>query len=220
MGYTLPVNLVVSNSHSMIIGSSSLSNSTSSSTSTGSSSSSPSSSSLTSSASSSASHSSADYHQHMDTHHLAPQYIVDSIHNTNGTVSLRLPLGYTIVEIAVAILAFFGNLLAIIVFIQDRRLRKVTNFYIVSLSLADLLVGLVGVPSAISTRIGLPRDAFTGCLTMLSLLVVLCTISILNLVAVSLDRLWAILYPLNYHSRMSSESINHNSNDHWLNIDL
>src|SRR5699024_6786943 len=36
--------------------------------------------------------------------------------------------------------------------------------------------------------------------------VVLCTISILNLVAVSLDRYWAILHPLDYHKRISGKT--------------
>lgn len=116
-----------------------------------------------------------------------------------------LPVLYTLLECAVAITAMLGNLLVIVVFIQDKRLRKRTNFYILSLAVSDFLVGLLGIPSAILTRIGIPRDAFNGCLTMLSLLVVLCTISILNLVAVSFDRFWAILFPLNYHQKMSSK---------------
>jgi len=118
---------------------------------------------------------------------------------------LRLPVLYTVFEATVAIVAAIGNLLVLVVFVQDKRLRKVTNFYIVSLAMADLLVSLVGIPSAILTRMGLPRDSFHTCLTMLSLLIVFCTISILNLVAVSVDRFWAILFPLNYHSKMSSE---------------
>jgi hypothetical protein len=112
-------------------------------------------------------------------------------------------LVYTLLESIVAITAFFGNLLVVVVFIQDKRLRKVTNFYIISLSIADLFVGLIGIPSAILTRWGIPHDSFEICLTMLTLLVVLCTISILNLVAVSLDRYWAILHPLDYHRRIS-----------------
>ena len=119
----------------------------------------------------------------------------------------NLPLIYTIFEGIVAVGAFFGNLLVILVFILDKRLRKVTNFYIISLATADFFVGLVGVPSAILTRIGIPQNSFFTCLTMLSLLVVLCTISILNLVAVSLDRYWAILHPLDYHRRISSENL-------------
>ncbi|XP_017491118.1 PREDICTED: 5-hydroxytryptamine receptor 1A-alpha-like [Rhagoletis zephyria] len=132
-------------------------------------------------------------------------------HSENGTEttvpppSPSLPIVYTALEAAVAVCAVFGNLLVIVVFLQDRRLRKVTNFYIISLSVADFLVGAIGIPSAILTRIGIPRNSIRLCLTMLSLLVVLCTISILNLVAVSLDRYWAILHPLDYHKRISGK---------------
>ncbi|KAH7638193.1 7 transmembrane receptor -like protein [Dermatophagoides farinae] len=89
---------------------------------------------------------------------------------------------------------------------MDRRLRKVTNFYIISLSFADLLVGSIGIPSAIMTKIGSPRGSMRLCIIMLSLLIILCTISIMNLVAVSLDRYWAILHPLDYHKRISEKT--------------
>lgn len=113
---------------------------------------------------------------------------------------------YAMCEGLVAICATVGNFLVIFVFIQDKRLRKVTNFYIISLAIADLFVGLIGIPSAILVRMGIPRDSFKLCITMLTLLVVLCTISILNLVAVSLDRYWAILHPLDYHKRISGRN--------------
>ena len=117
----------------------------------------------------------------------------------------ELPIIYVGMEACVAFIAIIGNLLVIIVFIQDRRLRKVTNFYIISLSFADLLVGSIGIPSAIMTKIGLPRGSMRLCVIMLSLLIILCTISILNLVAVSMDRYWAILHPLDYHKRISGK---------------
>ncbi len=71
-------------------------------------------------------------------------------HSENGTEttvpppSPSLPIVYTALEAAVAVCAVFGNLLVIVVFLQDRRLRKVTNFYIISLSVADFLVGAIG----------------------------------------------------------------------------
>ena len=124
-----------------------------------------------------------------------------------------LPLTYTVLEVLVAFVAFFGNLLVILVFLLDRRLRKVTNFYIISLSLADLLVGAIGIPTAILTRLGIPHHSTNLCISMLCFLIILCTTSILNLVAVSLDRYWAILHPLDYHKRISGKNSASNSSN-------
>ncbi|KAL1452274.1 hypothetical protein WDU94_006562 [Cyamophila willieti] len=109
--------------------------------------------------------------------------------------TLNLP--YTICEILVALGAVIGNSLVIIAFGREKRLRRRTNYYIVSLAVADLLVGLVGIPCAIMASVGFPRHLY-ACLFTISLLVVLCTISIFCLVAVSIDRYWAILFPMGY----------------------
>ncbi|XP_068630148.1 adenosine receptor A3 [Battus philenor] len=104
---------------------------------------------------------------------------------------------YTSLEILVALVAVVGNAMVIHVFRRDRRLRRRTNYYIVSLAVADFLVGLLGIPFAILASVGLPRNLH-ACLFTVSLLVMLCTISIFCLVAVSVDRYWAILYPMCY----------------------
>lgn len=109
--------------------------------------------------------------------------------------SLNMP--YTIFEILVALLAIIGNAMVIYVFRIERRLRRRTNYYIVSLAIADLFVGLFGIPFAILAAVGLPSNLH-ACLFTISLLVVLCTISIFCLVAVSIDRYWAILHPMAY----------------------
>ncbi|XP_017142730.1 D(1C) dopamine receptor isoform X1 [Drosophila miranda] len=113
----------------------------------------------------------------------------------NPTTELNIP--YTVFEILVAIVSIIGNVLVIIVFRRERKLRRRTNYYIVSLAMADFLVGSLGVPFAILASIGLPHNLH-ACLFTVSLLVVLCTISIFCLVAVSVDRYWAILYPMAY----------------------
>lgn len=117
--------------------------------------------------------------------------------NATSSVSSELNLPYTVCEILVAICAVLGNGLVIVVFGKERRLRRRTNYYIVSLAAADLLVGLFAIPFAILASIGLPTNLH-ACLFTVSLLVVLCTISIFCLVAVSVDRYWAILYPMGY----------------------
>ncbi|XP_067140397.1 adenosine receptor A2a-like [Centruroides vittatus] len=128
----------------------------------------------------------------------------------NNTTEIWIPntnvVTYITFEVIVAIIATIGNLLILVAFCVEKKLRKLTNYYILSLTIADLLVGLVGIPSAILVKIGLPMNAFTSCLMMLSLLMVLCTVSIFNLVAVSLDRYWAILHPFKYYTKMSNRA--------------
>ncbi|XP_012262984.2 adenosine receptor A2b-like [Athalia rosae] len=109
--------------------------------------------------------------------------------------ALNVP--YATCEVLVAVSAVFGNGLVITVFARERRLRRRTNYYIISLATADLLVGLFAIPFAILASIGLPKN-FHACLFTVSVLVVLCTISIFCLVAVSVDRYWAILHPMGY----------------------
>lgn len=117
------------------------------------------------------------------------------------------PVLYTSVEACVAFLATVGNLAVLVCFARERRLRRrLTNYYILSLAVADLLVGVLAIPFAVLTRAGIPHDSPMGCVAMLSFIVVLCTVSILHLVAVSVDRYWAILYPLAYQ-RLASETV-------------
>lgn len=123
----------------------------------------------------------------------------------NDEETMQLNVSYTVVEILVAIVACVGNALVIAVFRRERRLRKRTNYYIVSLAMADFLVGLLGIPFAIMASVGLPTNLY-ACLFTVSLLVVLCTISIFCLVAVSIDRYWAILYPLAYSRNVTTKT--------------
>lgn len=130
------------------------------------------------------------------------------LHHTNdgGTNINELNVPYTALEILVAFFAIVGNAMVIIVFHRERRLRRRTNYYIVSLALADFLVGLLGIPFAILASIGLPTNLYS-CLFTVSLLIVLCTISIFCLVAVSIDRYWAILYPLAYSRNIRTKTV-------------
>lgn len=116
-----------------------------------------------------------------------------------------LNVPYALVEILVAVFAVLGNAAVIIVFQQEKRLHRRTNYYIVSLAFADFLVGLFGVPFAIMASVGLPRNLH-ACLGTITLLVVLCTISIFCLVGVSIDRYWAILYPIKYSKNVSTKT--------------
>lgn len=110
---------------------------------------------------------------------------------------------YASSEFFVAFLAIVGNLLVVYVFCTNRSLRRYRNYYVVALAVADFLVGLLGIPLAVLANVGLPRNLY-GCLFTLSILMVLCTISILCLVAVSIDRYWATTNPFAYYRNCNS----------------
>lgn len=128
-------------------------------------------------------------------------------HNASNSTILDMSpnIPYVVSEVLVAVCAVIGNALVILVFYRERRLRRRTNYYIVSLAIADLLVGLLGIPFAILASLGLPTNLH-ACLFTVSLLVVLCTISIFCLVAVSVDRYWAILHPMGYSRNVRTKT--------------
>lgn len=128
-----------------------------------------------------------------------------STNMTDTVVPVELDMPYAVLEILVATVAVVGNAMVILVFWRERRLRRRTNYYIVSLAVADLLVGLLGIPFAIMASIGLPTNLH-ACLFTVSLLIVLCTISIFCLVAVSVDRYWAILHPMGYSRNVRTKT--------------
>jgi hypothetical protein len=107
----------------------------------------------------------------------------------------ELNVAYTVVEFVIAVCAVIFNSIILYVFVRDRHLlKKKTNYYLASLAAADLLVGLLGIPFAIFANIGLPTNLW-ACLFNLSVLLSICTVSILSLVTVCVDRYCMIVFP-------------------------
>uniref|UniRef100_A0A3Q3ED27 D(1B) dopamine receptor n=1 Tax=Kryptolebias marmoratus TaxID=37003 RepID=A0A3Q3ED27_KRYMA len=97
-----------------------------------------------------------------------------------------------------------GNLTVCAAVYRYRHLRaKVTNIFIVSLALSDLLVAVLVMPwKAVAEVAGFwPFGSF--CKTWLSCDIMCSTASILNLCVISVDRYWAISSPFCYERSMS-----------------
>ena len=104
----------------------------------------------------------------------------------------------------VVIFAAIGNLLVVASVATNKRLRTITNYYVVSLAIADLLVAVLVMPLAIVSEItGKWRFGVAICDMWVSCDVLLCTASILNLCCISLDRYFAITKPLAYSTKRS-----------------
>ncbi|XP_069098343.1 5-hydroxytryptamine receptor 6-like [Pleurodeles waltl] len=103
----------------------------------------------------------------------------------------------------IIVLTTAGNSLLIVLILTQRSLRNTSNFFLVSLFAADLLVGLVVMPPAMLNQLygrWVLEQPF--CSIWHSFDVMCCSASILNLCAISLDRYLLILCPLQYKLRM------------------
>ncbi|XP_036403596.1 histamine H2 receptor-like [Megalops cyprinoides] len=116
-----------------------------------------------------------------------------------SSVLVAVPLAVIIM------LTVLGNVVVCLAVGASRKLRCVTNCFIVSLAVTDLLLGLLVLPlSAVLQLTGEWPLGATFCNIYISLDVMLCTASILNLFAISVDRYFAVTAPLRYPALVTS----------------
>ena len=123
----------------------------------------------------------------------AANYTTIDVRSFTPAVSM-VRLFVTLIILGTIILAaIVGNIFVITAIAVERNLRAVANYLIASLAVADLLVAALVMPLAavneVSARWFLGREL---CDAWVSLDVICCTSSILHLVAISLDRYWAV----------------------------
>ncbi|XP_041109708.1 5-hydroxytryptamine receptor 4 [Polyodon spathula] len=126
--------------------------------------------------------------------------------NADQILSAAEKIILTVFLVVVIIMTVLGNLLVMVAVCKDRQLRKKkTNYFIVSLAFADLLVALVVMPfAAIELVTSSWEYGETFCLVRTSLDVMLTTASILHLCSIALDRYYAICcQPLVYRNKMT-----------------
>ncbi|XP_030376296.1 octopamine receptor [Scaptodrosophila lebanonensis] len=101
-----------------------------------------------------------------------------------------------------------GNTLVILAVLTTRRLRTVTNCFVMNLAITDWLVGTCVMPPAVVLYItGSWRFGWILCDIWVSLDILLCTGSILSLCAISLDRYLAVTQPLTYSKKRRSKRL-------------
>uniref|UniRef100_T1IQI9 G-protein coupled receptors family 1 profile domain-containing protein n=1 Tax=Strigamia maritima TaxID=126957 RepID=T1IQI9_STRMM len=105
------------------------------------------------------------------------------------------------------VITIFGNVLVMLAVTRERYLHTVTNYFIVSLAMADCLVGALVMPFSAVHEVMHKVWVFgqDWCDLWHSLDVLASTASILNLCVISLDRYWAITDPIAYPSRMTTK---------------
>lgn len=122
------------------------------------------------------------------------------------------------INIVMGIVGTVGNLLVVLAVYFTPALRTISNKFICSLALADLLVTMCGQPLLAVLQLG---RTSAQCLVEVELVFRLvgnfsCAVSFLNLCFVSIDRCVAILKPLQYKNLMTTRKLRAMLSVVWL----
>ncbi|XP_046878115.1 trace amine-associated receptor 1-like [Hypomesus transpacificus] len=105
------------------------------------------------------------------------------------------------------VLTVAGNMLVIVSILHFKQLHTPTNFLILSLAAADLLLGVLVIPFAFAYNV--ENCWYLGhffCKIHISLAMTLVTASIINLSFISIDRYYAVCRPLHYRTTITVQT--------------
>ena len=117
------------------------------------------------------------------------------------------PSGYTWIQIillsilitSIMVVIVVGNMLVIIAIATEKSLKNITNWFIASLAVADLLLGLLIMPFSLANLLmGYWIFGDLWCELHSAVDVLLTTASINNICLISLDRYWSITHAVAY----------------------
>ncbi|XP_065531726.1 D(3) dopamine receptor [Lathamus discolor] len=102
----------------------------------------------------------------------------------------------------------FGNVLVCLAVLRERALQTTTNYLVVSLAVADLLVAILVMPWVVYLEVtgGVWTFSRICCDIFVTMDVMMCTASILNLCAISIDRYTAVVKPVQYQNSTGQSS--------------
>ncbi|XP_054628229.1 adenosine A2a receptor a isoform X1 [Dunckerocampus dactyliophorus] len=111
---------------------------------------------------------------------------------------------YIALELLIAVFSVLGNVLVCWAVFLNSNLQSHTNFFVVSLAVADIAVGVLAIPFAIVISVGFCSN-FYGCLFIACFVLILTQSSIFSLLAIAMDRYIAIKLPLRYNSLVTGQ---------------
>lgn len=139
----------------------------------------------------------------IDGHRIIMALVGNYSNSTTQTYAKEELVIATIIEICLAAVGTFGNCTVSVAVVKNRALHVASNFYMVSLALADLLVTAFLVPMRAAQHLALfngsiVEEAVVCMLGFIGRITILASVS--SIAALSMDRRMALKHPLKYHS--------------------
>ncbi|EDO36609.1 predicted protein [Nematostella vectensis] len=113
--------------------------------------------------------------------------------------------GHVAFEIIILLVTLYGNFMVVLAVVMFRRMRTITNYFVVSLAVSDLLVATLSLPFRIhqTTHNTAWCLSLEACVAWIVVDIMCAGASIWNLVIISIDRFIAIVLPFRYHALMT-----------------
>jgi muscarinic acetylcholine receptor M3 len=109
------------------------------------------------------------------------------------------------IAFSLAMITIIGNVLVLESFRVNKQLRTISNYFLFSLAIADLTIGLISIP--IYTAYFITEKWLLGpfvCDMWLSIDYTMSNASVANLLLISFDRYFSVTHPLTYRAKRTS----------------
>ncbi|XP_077999944.1 galanin receptor 2b-like [Glandiceps talaboti] len=141
-----------------------------------------------------------------------------SVNSTNSTIEDELPHSVSNVEVIldtfygiIGVIGVLGNFLVLLVVVRVKSFRSLTNSFIAHQSVVDLISSLLLLVLNLGPVIIAPFGAWGDflCKVWISryFMWAVITVSTINLVAISLERYYAIVHPVSHHNSFNIQKV-------------
>lgn len=112
---------------------------------------------------------------------------------------------WLVCQLVLALVGLFGNVIVIIIYSRKNRLKSATNMFIMALASADMIssITLIPLPSAKTTTNGIIGQLYCKVVHSNVILWISIVASIFTLTVISVERYFAVVFPIRYRNVFS-----------------